>query len=734
MRKVLLLTLLFLGIVFVSNSQTNNSAITIKGIMKDEADLSARTGAGVKINSNGDNMAIIKINSRDTGFEFDIGVNKPIVEYKTGEIWVYVNPGTRWFSLAHKKYGKSINFNIPIRIESSMVYVLDVEFKDVDGKVVESVDYGFITVRTEPKDAIVYVNDIIIDNQEGEAMMKYGYGVYHIRVESNMYHAFAQTINLNKDTKPIDVKLLPNFGWLNIITTPESAAEIRLNGKTLNQKTPFKTDKLVSGEYSVMVNKDMFKTVEQKVTVKDGDTTEVNIEMPANFALITVNSQVEDADIYIDGNKVGTSNWSGRLAARVYTIEVRKEKHVTAKQDVNIVNGIDQTLELNPKPIVGNLDLMCRPSGSEITINGIKRSETTPTTIVGLLIGDYEVVLSKQGYGTEKRNITIKEGETISIDAVLSTGKEVTIKSSPSGAKLYVDNAYMGVTPYSMPMSFGQHKIKLDNNGKKTLEETITITETGKTDFDFNVNYSKDITFTSYPKAKIYIECIYRGDTPIKLPLEYKDYSMYLEYPNGKIHRDYISVNDNTNDTYEHNLKHKPDYFITYGVSVPFSESFKLASYMDLSFGMVINKVGWYARVKSNFNSNSAKYSYTTTPEGQIDISGDDLTNVSELETGDEVKTSRLGAGAGIVFKLGKPIYLSIGAGYGYYNTMVNASEKSIYGSTSNVWVKLASQSVSGVEADVNLLFKMKRLGINAGLTTINFKYFEASLGIGLWF
>lgn len=734
MRKVSLLMLLFFGIAFVVNSQTNNSAINIKGIMKDEADISARTGDGVKVNPNGVNMAIIKINSRDTGFEFDVGVQKPIVEYKMGEIWVYVNPGTRWFSLAHRKYGKSVNYNIPIRIESSMVYVLDVEFKDVDGKVVESVDYGFITVRTDPKDAIVYVNDIIIDNQAGEAMMKYGYGVYHIRVERDMHHPFEQTINLNKDTKPIDVKLMPNFGWINITTTPESNADIRLNGKTLIQKTPFKTDKLTSGEYSVMVNKDMFKTVERKVVVKDGETTEINIDMPANFALVTINSSVNDADIYIDNKKVGVSKWSGRLSARVYTIEVKKDKHVTAKQDVNVLNGIDQTLELTPKPIVGNLDIMCRPSGSEITINGVKRTETTPTTIVGLLIGDYDVMLSKPGYGTEKRNVTIKEGETASIDATLSTGRQVTIKSSPSGATLYVDNVYMGFTPHSMPMSFGQHKIKLDNNGKKTLEENITITETGKTDFDFNVNYSKDITFKSYPKAKLYIAGEYKGDTPIKLPLEYKSYNMYLEYPNGKQHRDYITVNDNTNDTYEHNLRHKPDYFITYGVSVPFAESFNLASYMDLNFGMVVNKVGWYARVKSNFNFDAPKYSYTTTPEGQIDISGLDLNNVSEFVVGEEVKTSRLGASLGIVFKLGKPVYLSMGAGYGYYNTMISASEKSLSGVASKVWVKSSSQSFSGFEVDANLLFKMGHFGINAGLTTINFKYLEASLGVGVWF
>lgn len=44
------------------------------------------------------------------------------------------------------------------------------------------------------------------------------------------------------------------------------------------------------------------------------------------------------------------------------------------------------------------------------------------------------------------------------------------------------------------------------------------------------------------------------------------------------------------------------------------------------------------------------------------------------------------------------------------------------------------SNCYDGIEADFNLLFKIKRLALTMGVTTVKFKYFEASVGIGVWF
>ena len=58
------------------------------------------------------------------------------------------------------------------------------------------------------------------------------------------------------------------------------------------------------------------------------------------------------------------------------------------------------------------------PIEAEVAINGQKYG-TTPTTIENLLIGDYEVVLSKDGCATQSRRVTITENNLSIVNANL---------------------------------------------------------------------------------------------------------------------------------------------------------------------------------------------------------------------------------------------------------------------------------------------------------------------------
>ncbi len=57
------------------------------------------------------------------------------------------------------------------------------------------------------------------------------------------------------------------------------------------------------------------------------------------------------------------------------------------------------------------------------------------------------------------------------------SGKEITINSSPRGAKLYIDNVYKGTTPYTTELSFGKYQVKLTQDEYEDLTQTINITQ-----------------------------------------------------------------------------------------------------------------------------------------------------------------------------------------------------------------------------------------------------------------
>lgn len=467
-------------------------SITIKGIEKDATNLEARMGSKVYA-PDGESWAIIKFRTMDKGFQIDAGAVNPKVVYEIGEVWIYVQPKTRFLTIAHEKFGKSNTFHISPPCESSTVYHLDIEMIAADGKSANVIYDKIVSIKVEPADAMVYINDELYPTRMGEVQKKLEYGKYKVRVERDMYHSMEQQLVVDDNLQPTNIKLVPNFGWLNITTTPESGADVFVNNKLQSSKSPFKTEQLMSGEYTVVVKKELYNTATATATVRDGQTTNVTIDMPANYADVTITT-IDGADIYVDNSKIATSTWKGRLADGVYTIEGRKEKHRTDNQSIKITRGIAQTIKLNPEPITGTLDIYCVPSGSDIKING-KSYGVTPQTISDMLIGNYEVILSKQGFGTESRKITVEDGKTTTIDVTLSSGKNITITSTPSGATLYVDGKEMGVTPQQLNLNYGEHTLKITDSKGKSNEQKVTISETGKSSYELKTGPSNE-TFT----------------------------------------------------------------------------------------------------------------------------------------------------------------------------------------------------------------------------------------------
>ena len=99
LRKHIITTFLFL-LCALAGAQAQQ--LTVSSFKCLPTDLDARVNHSVT-DHNGKKCAIIKVENSNTGFAFDTGtlaVQK--VEQKTGEIWVYVQPGVRKMSISHQ--------------------------------------------------------------------------------------------------------------------------------------------------------------------------------------------------------------------------------------------------------------------------------------------------------------------------------------------------------------------------------------------------------------------------------------------------------------------------------------------------------------------------------------------------------------------------------------------------------------------------------------------------------
>ena len=136
------------------------------------------------------------------------------------------------------------------------------------------------------------------------------------------------------------------------------------------------------------------------------------------------------------------------------------------------------------------------------------------------------------------------------------------------------------------------------------------------------------------------------------------------------------------------------------------------------SFGLTVGsseKLGWYASVNTNFKFLKADY--------ECDYEGNISGLSSEYSYSGEKSTSRLGATAGMVFRIYDPLYAYAGGGYGFRNVFWQLENGS--------WTKCTDDSYQGVALDAGLMLHFGGFGFSLGVQSIGFNYLEAKIGIG---
>ena len=407
----------------------------------------------------------------------------------------------------------------------------------------------YLIIKADQPDALIYIDDEPINT--GEASKSVNIGSSHTyRIECDLYHTETGTVTVT-DRVTVDKKLRPNFGYINVTTFPEQGAKVYVDGKYIGE-SPIMTDKLASGTHTVRAMKDMFKMKEQSFNVTDGQTTSATLTMSANFVNVTLNTDA-DADIYVDEEYKGKGRWTGRLSDGLHNFEARKQNHRTTKKTLDLVLGENKTITLEaPNPINGSIDVNSSPMSAEIYIDG-KHYGQTPNFIIEILIGTHELRLEKSGCATLTKTITIKEGETLTVneklqtgkEITIQTGKEITIKTDKSGDKLYVDDNYVGLSPVTTTITFGSHNIKAERNGK-TVSKTITV-ETqnyASPKNEYMLTFVQEINGHEYvdlglPSGLKWATCNVGANKP-------EDYGNYYAWGETKTKYDYSSSNSVT--------------------------------------------------------------------------------------------------------------------------------------------------------------------------------------------
>jgi len=411
--------------------EAKSQTIAVKSFTKLETDQDARI-TSPKTDQNGKKCAIIKVQTSHSGFVFDFGMigNALATEQHTGEIWVWVPAGARKVTISHQQLGVLRNYSFDIDIEEATVYEMVLITGQVITKVEEEIASQFLVINTIPSGADVYIDDLPAGQTTYQKELPLGKHTY--RISHDLYLPTAGSVVLTAEKKEtFNLTLKPDFGILTITTSPENGATVSLDGQPTGKTTPCSLQQVRSGEHTVTLRLNMYKTASEKVNMQAGGEINLPVTLTPTFAGVTVNTNPA-SEIYIAGELKGNGTWSGRLSPGIYLFEARKDKYTPATERHEVVTGQPLTVTLEPVAKNGMLTIMTTPTDATITLDGVNKG-TSPAKLRNLLVGDYTLILSLPNYTPITKKITINEGQTTQLNETL------TISSEPSGAVSSID-------------------------------------------------------------------------------------------------------------------------------------------------------------------------------------------------------------------------------------------------------------------------------------------------------
>ena len=132
----------------------------------------------------------------------------------------------------------------------------------------------------------------------------------------------------------------------------------------------------------------------------------------------------------------------------------------------------------------GFISISSIPSGAKVYLDGVYKGET-PLFLSKVAEGTHTIKLTKQYYNDVTRTVFVSIGKTTHVYETLTGYGSISISSFPSGASVYLDGYYKGVTPLFLSKVIeGSHTIKLAKSGYAELTKTIYVYP-GKTTYVF---------------------------------------------------------------------------------------------------------------------------------------------------------------------------------------------------------------------------------------------------------
>ncbi len=301
-------------------------------------------------------------------------------------------------------------------------------------------------------------------------------GSYTVQVSQQGYYDVTQNFEVGDEQNVIielAMRKLP--GHITVVTNPPTDATVAIDESEIGP-APFGPIELLPGEHSVSVRADRFLPYSGVINVPGlGRHEQVSVQLVPRWAEIAVDSEPSGARIYAGEQQVGETPATIELLEGTHQISVVQDGYsawdgtVVAEPNTATALPLIRLQPANARLLVNSI-----PRGANVTVNGRYRGQS-PLTLDLAPDVNYEIGLSKAGYGITSRKVRLEAAasDSITVDLTARTGK-LTVNVRPADATVYVDGQARGSGSMTLSLSSAPHRIEVRKSGYESWLRTVT--------------------------------------------------------------------------------------------------------------------------------------------------------------------------------------------------------------------------------------------------------------------
>lgn len=235
---------------------------------------------------------------------------------------------------------------------------------------------------------------------------------------------------------------------------------------------------------------------------------------------ITVNTDPEGAAVKLNGQMLGkTPLTAAPLPGGAQTLELALPGYQTRLVQVLIKEGVVNNI--GALPLVhetGQVTVKTDPPGVTFELAGPDGKLTignAPATINELPVGHYNVHLRRPGFEPVDQQVDVTAGGTATVDHPFSA-VNVTLKSDPEGATIYLGDRELGKTPTTVTLPEGTVELVSRLGALAPISQTVKPDPDGSTVVEFKHPYGTVLVTSDRPDAEVEIDGANMGKPPLQ--------------------------------------------------------------------------------------------------------------------------------------------------------------------------------------------------------------------------